>query len=297
MKEGPNRKKAKASKRGRGRAADLKQPGGGEACVEMAPVYSECAVFSFESIGGKEKSYRVPAARPVRIYCDGIYDLFHYGHMRSLEQAKKLFPSVFLLVGVCLDSLTHKLKGRTVMTMEERAEALRHCRWVDEVITDAPWVVTQEFLDAHSIDYVAHDPQLYPSAESAKEDVYAEVKRMNRFIPTMRTEGVSTSGLITRILSSYDEFIRRNLERGCTARDLNISVFTEKRVRVSSKVGVRVRELKKKMKEFMDVWEKTSREFSAGFSRLFERRFDDGGITLWDKATEMLSFAKTACHE
>lgn len=31
------------------------------------------------------------------------------------------------------------------------------CRWVDEVIPDAPWVITQEFLDKHQIDYVAHD--------------------------------------------------------------------------------------------------------------------------------------------
>jgi choline-phosphate cytidylyltransferase len=30
-------------------------------------------------------------------------------------------------------------------------------RWVDEVIPDAPWVIDQEFLDKHSIDYVAHD--------------------------------------------------------------------------------------------------------------------------------------------
>lgn len=30
-------------------------------------------------------------------------------------------------------------------------------RWVDEVIPDAPWVVNQEFVDKHNIDFIAHD--------------------------------------------------------------------------------------------------------------------------------------------
>lgn len=54
-------------------------------------------------------------------------------------------------MSVCSDDLTHKFKGFTVMNEEERYEALRHCRYVDEVIRDAPWTLTAEFLEKHKV--------------------------------------------------------------------------------------------------------------------------------------------------
>lgn len=88
------------------------------------------------------------------------------------------------------------------MTEDERYDALRHCRYVDEVLRDAPWTLTTEFLQKHKvrghintayhftqsyystgligvmlnsqIDFVAHDDIPYTSAGS--EDVYKHIK-------------------------------------------------------------------------------------------------------------------------
>eukprot|EP00252_Welwitschia_mirabilis_P014139 TRINITY_DN31180_c0_g1_i1.p1 TRINITY_DN31180_c0_g1~~TRINITY_DN31180_c0_g1_i1.p1 ORF type:complete len:284 (-),score=48.58 TRINITY_DN31180_c0_g1_i1:345-1196(-) len=190
--------------------------------------------------------------RAVRVYADGIYDMFHFGHARSLEQAKKLFPNTYLLVGCCNDELTHRYKGHTVMSEAERYESLRHCRWVDEGIPDAPWVVTREFIDKHRIDYIAHDALPYADNSGAGNDVYEFVKSVGKFKETKRTDGVSTSDMIMRILKGYNDYVMRNLARGYTRKDLGLSYVKEKQLRVNTSI----RKLRAKVKEQQEQMEK-----------------------------------------
>ncbi|XP_011031853.1 PREDICTED: choline-phosphate cytidylyltransferase 2-like isoform X5 [Populus euphratica] len=224
--------------------------------------------------------------RPVRVYADGIYDLFHFGHARSLEQAKKLFPNTYLVVGCCNDEVTHKYKGKTVMTDQERYESLRHCRWVDEVIPDAPWVITQEFLDKHRIDYVAHDSLPYADASGAGKDVYEFVKSVGRFKETKRTDGISTSDVIMRIVKDYNEYVMRNLARGYTRKDLGVSYVKEKRLRVNmgfKKLREKVKQQQEIVGEKIQVaaktacvhrneWVENADRLVAGFLEMFEER-------------------------
>ncbi|GER53991.1 choline-phosphate cytidylyltransferase [Striga asiatica] len=271
-----------------------------------------------------------PFDRPVRVYADGIYDLFHFGHARSLEQAKKLFPNTYLLVGCCSDEVTHKYKGKTVMTESERYESLRHCKcvsfipfsylflillplqdlcrliflylvyldeigqWVDEVIPDAPWVINQEFLDKHTIDYVAHDSLPYADTSGAGKDVYEFVKAVGKFKETKRTDGISTSDIIMRIVKDYNQYVMRNLDRGYSRKELNLSYvkaslfsppfFHEKRLRVSmrlkklqekvkeqqEKVGEKIQTVAKTATMNRNMWVENADRWVAGFLEMFE---------------------------
>ncbi|XP_039121254.1 choline-phosphate cytidylyltransferase 2-like isoform X2 [Dioscorea cayenensis subsp. rotundata] len=218
--------------------------------------------------------------RPVRVYADGIYDLFHFGHARALEQAKKLFPNTYLLVGCCNDEITHMYKGKTVMTESERYESLRHCKWVDEVIPDAPWVITQEFINKHKIDYVAHDALPYADTSGAGNDVYEFVKAIGKFKETKRTDGISTSDIIMRILKDYNKYVMRNLARGYSRKDLGVSYVKEQQLRVNmgiTKLREKVKEQQEKLHTVARTagmhhseWVENADRWVAGFLEKFE---------------------------
>ena len=113
--------------------------------------------------------------------------------------------------------------------------------------------------------------------------MYAFVKSAGRFVATNRTDGVSTSDLITRIVRDYDSYVRRNLERGVSAKDLNLSYFkfTELQVKnnmakIANKITQTLQEKEKNLpetwKETFQYWEDKSQDFVRGFGNMFRRK-------------------------
>jgi D-glycero-beta-D-manno-heptose 1-phosphate adenylyltransferase len=68
------------------------------------------------------------------VLTNGCFDLLHVGHLRSLEEAKRLGD--ILVVGINSDKSVRKLKGkgRPIFDESERAEVLSSIRWVDWVV-------------------------------------------------------------------------------------------------------------------------------------------------------------------
>jgi cytidyltransferase-like protein len=132
-----------------------------------------------------------------RVYVDMVADLFHFGHVRFLEQAHSFGDH--LIVGVHSDATVASYKRTPIMTMEERIAAVQGYRFVDEVVPDAPLIVTQEWIDRHAIDLVVHGDDFDPALA---ERLYGVPMALGIFRTVPYTPGISSTELIQRIRES-----------------------------------------------------------------------------------------------
>ena len=124
-------------------------------------------------------------------------DLFHAGHVSLLREARR--HGDWLIVGVLSDETVASYKRRPIMSLAERVAVIESCRYVDEVIEDAPFQVTEEFLAEHDIATVVHGDDLSPQDA---EPVYGAAAAAGKLKYVRRTAGISTTEVIQRVLDA-----------------------------------------------------------------------------------------------
>lgn len=132
-----------------------------------------------------------------RAYVDGVFDLFHSGHLEFLRRAREAAPpGAELWVGVITDE-SAKWKRLPVVPHAQRVAMLQHCTLVDRVVADPPLILTDEFLDAHRIACVLH-------GDDDRQEMFfaAPIRRGIMKYVRYTAEGplaATTTGLIARV--------------------------------------------------------------------------------------------------
>ena len=133
-------------------------------------------------------------SNPTRVYVDMVGDLFHMGHVALLRAAREFGD--WLVVGVLSDEVAAAYKRPPIMTLTERVAVIEACRYVDEVLPNAPYTVSSEFLDEHDISVVVHGDDISPVN---LEQVFGPVVAAGKLRLVPYTAGISTTELIRRV--------------------------------------------------------------------------------------------------
>lgn len=135
-----------------------------------------------------------------RVYVDGIFDLFHRGHVESLRKAKEFFSGpVELIVGIISDEDAISYKRKPIYNEEDRYMIVRSIKYVDEVIMGSPLTMTKEFVEKHRIDCIVHG--FSDSKDLDKQQIfYQQVGNIFYQIPYYKH--TSTTQIINNIINS-----------------------------------------------------------------------------------------------
>jgi cytidyltransferase-like protein len=138
------------------------------------------------------------------IYMDGVFDLFHMGHLEAIRQCAQLGDRV--IIGVTGDQDAAGYKRPPIVPQDERVAIISSLRDVDKVICPCPLIVTSEFMYSESIDLVVHGFANQADAERQR-DFFEIPIAQGKFQRIEYYDGLSTSERLEMIqnLSSQEK--------------------------------------------------------------------------------------------
>ena len=138
-----------------------------------------------------------------RIYVDGIWDCFHMGHVLHFKDIKELDnKNNHLIVGVISDKDASNYKREPIYSEQNRIILVKSCKYVDEVIENAPLVMTEEFMNKHNIDLICHG--FLNKLDADKQSEFFKIPiELNKFRAVNYHSGISTTDIINKIKNNY----------------------------------------------------------------------------------------------
>ena len=143
------------------------------------------------------------------VLASGTFDLLHYGHVKYLEEAKKIGgKNAELIVIVARDSTIKKRKGRKpVMPEDQRRSLVEALKVVDEAILgyedfDMIKVVEKTNPDIIAVGHDQSDIEREVRKALAKEGIAIQVVRVGRF---GKDELNSSSKIKRKIIESFEK--------------------------------------------------------------------------------------------
>ena len=172
------------------------------------------------------------------VYVAGGWDMFHAGHVAMLREARKLGD--FLLVGIYNDGILnfHRGKNYPILNLQERTLNVLQCKYVDDVIIDPPWAITEEMIASCGISVVVRGTKDEgPTMTEEQEDAFFK--------------GAKDKGIF-RVIQSQS--------------DLSVQEIVRRVIRDSEKLNAKILRKKKAETDFYKDKHGLSDEFQFGTS-------------------------------
>ena len=136
------------------------------------------------------------------IYTDGIFDIFHRGHLEFLNNIKLKYPECQLIIGIINDEDSKKYKRKPIYNEDDRYEIIKNLKCVDQIIKDAPLIIDESFILNHKIDLIVHGFSHLNDIEKQSEFFKIPIK-LNKFEVMPYYDKISTTQLIEKIKNEY----------------------------------------------------------------------------------------------
>lgn len=143
------------------------------------------------------------------VYVAGAFDIFHVGHVDFLEQVSK--HGDYIIVGLFSDKFINRNRGPKypIMNMQERVLSVLACKYVSEVVIDAPYSITEELMDHFKVDIVCHGKTTVEPDENGR-DPYEVAREQGKYLEVDSGNKLTTQMVVERIVSRKNDFIKRN---------------------------------------------------------------------------------------